>query len=164
MQPRGERGVVLPSVRDLGRLQSHTESKRKTDVITAEPLPNPLISSRSPLSHNSAIRPIANGESVLQPDSQRFTVENVTPTFAANCSWVRPNLARNSLIIFATSFLFLSFVSVTSRSYSLTHKSSQTILHNISGAPLYVKHFSGFLPDSLPDTFRRPQIILSGKV
>ena len=53
----------------------------------------------------------ASGEGLLLPDSHLFTVENVTPTLAANCSWVSPNLACNSMIIFATSFLLLSFIS-----------------------------------------------------
>jgi len=33
---------------------------------------------------------MANGEGVLFLRSHLFIVENVTPTFAANCSWVSP--------------------------------------------------------------------------
>ena len=37
--------------------------------------------------------------------SQRLTVENVTPTLAANCSCVKPRVIRRSLIILEMSFL-----------------------------------------------------------
>ena len=60
---------------------------------------------------------MANGEGLLLPLSQRFTVEKVTPTLAANCSWVKPSLERSSLIFLAKSFssvfdtaLFLAFI------------------------------------------------------
>jgi len=37
---------------------------------------------------------MASGDGQPRPFSHRFTVDQVTPTFAANCSWVNPSLDR----------------------------------------------------------------------
>jgi len=49
---------------------------------------------------------MAKGEGSPLEFSQRFTVDHVTPTLAANCSCVRPSLALNCLIIAAPEFPF----------------------------------------------------------
>ncbi len=55
-------------------------------------------------SMSSSICRIASGEGLLMPLSHRLTIEKMTPTLAANCSWVRPSLERKSLIFLAKSF------------------------------------------------------------
>ena len=69
----------------------------------------------------------ASGEGLLLPDSHLFTVENVTPTLAANCSWVRPNAARSSLIIFAMSFLSSRLIAFASHFTPRSQKPTQII-------------------------------------
>jgi hypothetical protein len=46
---------------------------------------------------------MAKGEGLLLPLSQRLTVEKVTPTLAANCSWVQPSFKRKALIFLRKS-------------------------------------------------------------
>ena len=49
---------------------------------------------------------MASGDVLQRPFPQRLTVDQVTPTLAANDSYVRPSVARSSLVISAKSLSF----------------------------------------------------------